>query len=156
MFYLQKIPYLRLLYFQYKNFTGKSDADISEENSVITDEKRYAQVLSSAIRKISEIAEGRNINVIIFYHPHLTLNKDGSVSDNTDTGYLKMFEDACNTAMGKNVFFVNMSDDFIRAYENNHILPHGFLNTAVGQGHLNKNGHSMIANRLVKQFIEKG
>jgi hypothetical protein len=50
--------------------------------------------------------------------------------------YLHLFKTAC----AKNdIYFVNMTDTFLQAYNEKHILPHGFWNTPAGAGHLNKN-----------------
>ena len=53
------------------------------------------------------------------------------------------------------IIFVDMTDDFVSLYEEQHILAHGFVNTGVGVGHLNRYGHEMIAKRLA-QIIEGG
>ena len=36
----------------------------------------------------------------------------------------------------------------IREYEKERKLPHGFMNTSPGTGHLNRTGHKLIAARL--------
>ncbi len=43
-----------------------------------------------------------------------------------------------------------MGARFLREYEENHLLPYGFANSAVGKGHLNRYGHAMIADELYK------
>jgi hypothetical protein len=156
MFYLQKMPYLRLLYSQYKSLTGKNnDADISEQKMAAFNEGQYSEVLYSALEGLSQTAIMYNVKIIIFYHPHFKLNYDGSISKNTDGKYLRIFE---NSYKFENVFFVNMANDFSKNYETNYVLPHGFLNTAVGEGHLNRHGHQVIAHALFKKInqIETG
>ena len=49
-----------------------------------------------------------------------------------------------------NIIFIDMSDDFLKMYEEENVLPNGFCNTAVGFGHLNKYGHTAIARRLAE------
>ena len=39
-------------------------------------------------------------------------------------------------------------DDFYKEYVDTHQLAHGFINTEVGEGHLNEIGHSLVAKRL--------
>jgi hypothetical protein len=53
------------------------------------------------------------------------------------------------------VLFVDMTGVFISAYNTRRDLPYGFLNTAVGVGHLNKNGHAIIAVELFKRIQEQ-
>lgn len=59
--------------------------------------------------------------------------------------YLTVFGDLCQE---QGILFLDMTDIFVQKYEENHILPHGFTNTHVGAGHLNKHGHEMIAKSL--------
>jgi hypothetical protein len=150
MFYLQKIPYLRLLYSQYKNITEKNnDADISEQTISTFNEKQYSKVLYSVMERLSQIAMTYNVKIMIFYHPHFILNYDGSISENTDSKYLRLFENSC---IFKNIIFVNMANNFVEEYETNYVLPHGFWNTAVGEGHLNRYGHQVIAGTLFRKI----
>ncbi len=41
-----------------------------------------------------------------------------------------------------------MNDDFREEFKDRHKLAHGFINTGIGEGHLNEIGHSLIARRL--------
>jgi hypothetical protein len=79
----------------------------------------------------------------------MVLNKDGSVSADTNNNYFIELKKACNN---NNIYFIDMTNIFMEAYKTNYILPHGFINTAVGVGHLNINGHRMIANELFKHI----
>jgi hypothetical protein len=49
---------------------------------------------------------------------------------------------------------MDMTGAFTEEYKRSHVLPHGFANTAVGAGHLNKNGHRIIAAELFRQIHE--
>lgn len=49
---------------------------------------------------------------------------------------------------------MDMTDEFKALYEEKHILAHGFVNTAVGRGHLNKYGHRVIAQTLAEKIKE--
>jgi hypothetical protein len=115
----------------------------------------YLQALNMVMQRLNQTSIDNNIKPIIFYHPHLSLNKDGSASANTDNEYLNAFKTAC---INNDIYFIDMTDTFIEEYQVNHILPYGFANTAVGAGHLNKNGHKIIANELFRRIneIEKG
>ena len=42
----------------------------------------------------------------------------------------------------------------VEEYENEAVLPYGFTNTSIGSGHLNKNGHAMIAESLYEIIKE--
>lgn len=149
LYYLQKIPYLRLLYYQYRNIRGQAEDDELVTISPSLDKDIYPQKLNAVFARLRQISEDNNVKLLIFYHPRMILNKDGSTSATTDSEYLDVFKNIC---AANGVSFVDMTDVFINAYNTRHILPHGFLNTAVGAGHLNKNGHAMIAAELYSRI----
>jgi lysophospholipase L1-like esterase len=69
----------------------------------------------------------------------------------TDKNKLRDFSRLCKE---HNITFIDMSDDFIAAYNKEKIVPYGFSNTIPGEGHLNKYGHEIIAERLSKTIDE--
>lgn len=66
---------------------------------------------------------------------------------NTDNLYLDCFASTCEDL---GIVFVDMTDSFKDLYATEHQLAHGFINTAVGSGHLNKYGHRVIAEKLAE------
>ena len=157
VFYLQKIPYLRLIYSQFKFHEDlvKRDEN-SKENTTIANADRYSHALESAIKKLSRISNEHGLNIIVFYHPQLHLNFDGTIQGITDIEYLLLLKKYC---AANNVFFINMFETFKKEYETIHKLPHGFSNTALGIGHLNVYGHEIIAKKLfevINNIEEKG
>ena len=104
-------------------------------------------MLHSFLSIICDDVEDTGITPIIMYHPSETLSEDGSVRYKTNIDDLKMFAKTCEDL---GIIFVDMTPDFERLYEEEHILAHGFINTAVGTGHLNKYGHKAIAERLAE------
>ena len=54
------------------------------------------------------------------------------------------------------ITFLDLTQDFLDAYESEHILPHGFVNTAAGEGHLNAEGHEIIARALYEIIQQEG
>jgi hypothetical protein len=154
MFFLQKIPYLRLLYSQYKHFVGNDEENEPKKSDTVFDKTTYTTILDTVMKKLYQVSIEHDIKIIIFYHPYLILDNNGSVSEDTVYEYLEIFKNAC---LGNDIIFLNMADCFFEEYNNNYILPHGFSNTVIGMGHLNKNGHRLIANRLFRKIniIEK-
>jgi hypothetical protein len=155
MFFLQKIPYLRLIYSQYKHFIGNGEDGEVKQNDFVPDKAKYARTLDIAMEKLHQISIEYGIKIITFYHPHFIFNNNGSIVEDSNYEYLQIFKNAC---FNNDLEFINMADSFIEAYNSRHILPHGFSNTAIGAGHLNKNGHKLIADELFRQIniIEKG
>jgi hypothetical protein len=149
---LSRIPYLRLLYGQLEKING-GDIEIlsAKVNAPQTDntEKLPANIeqLNVLTAKIRAISTENGVTPIIFYHPHLTINGDGTVTAKTDETDLKNFAAACEN---NGVCFVDLTDTFIDAYYNEHILPHGFFNTEISTGHLNADGHRMAAEQIAR------
>lgn len=109
-------------------------------------------VLFDFLRGAQKSIEQTNVKLIIFYHPKETLGIDGTVSYETDLELLRIFQDVCEE---NGILFVDMTSDFKMLYAKQHVLTHGFSNTAVGTGHLNQYGHQIIAEKLSLVIMEQ-
>ena len=76
---------------------------------------------------------------------------DGTINCNTDEEYLAIFEQVCSE---QGILFVDMTEELLKGYEEDHVLPHGFINTYVGSGHINAYGHRMVADKLLEVIQE--
>lgn len=135
----------------------KSYASILNKNNtketIKLDEKEetvYCKVLNNFLA-FARKSVPDEIPLIIFYHPSYTLQPDGSIKNNTDKWYQEIFAKACKN---NNIIFIDTDNDLQELYKTRHILPYGFINTAVGTGHLNKYGHEVIAKRLAKEIMK--
>lgn len=88
-------------------------------------------------------------DIIFVYHPRTIVTDDGM--EIYEDSYLDTMKDIC---ADNGIYFIDMSDVFTNNYEQNHIVPYGFMNTALGDGHLNKYGHKMIADEVYKLLEE--
>ena len=84
-------------------------------------------------------------SIIIFYHSDITLSEDGQIKNSTNPEKLNAFSRECSD---QDITFVNLTPVFQAHYQQTYELPCGFINTAVGVGHLNQTGHRMIADCL--------
>jgi hypothetical protein len=148
--FLKNILYIRLFLYQVKKFRDKANKDKLEGVDGFNKDE-YLKNITMVMQRLNQTTIENNTKLIIFYHPQLVLNKDGSASTNTDTEYLELFKTACGN---NGIYFMDMTGVFMEEYKSNHVLPHGFANTAVGTGHLNKNGHRIIAAELFRQINE--
>ena len=146
---LSKNQFLRLLYEQMKGFMRQSSengtvAPVSDQpvNAGLNGDK-LDQIFSS----LRTIALEYGIEIIIFYHPSTQLNTDGNLLLPDD---LEICQEFSNLCMKNDITFLDMTGRFQYEYETKHILPHGFINSSVGSGHINKYGHEMIADELYK------
>ena len=147
---LQKNPFLRLIYAQLKNFRGNTADDTAPPTSpetTIGNEENYCALFA----KLSDTVSDKGARLIIVYHPSLILNDDGTASANVDKELSEFFAACCEQ---NGIMFLDMSNRFLESYENEAKLPHGFANTSIGTGHLNKNGHAMIAESLYEIMKE--
>jgi hypothetical protein len=152
----QKLPYLRLVYRQMRFITGFHVTDMMKffqkkilplENKPI-DNREIENKLDVLMQRAAKICSDRDVGLMIVYHPHLIVQENGLVSVETPE-HTAILKNICEI---NNIRFINMADIFINEYYSNHTLPHGFLNTGIGVGHLNRNGHRLIANELYRQI----
>lgn len=147
---LQKSNYLRLVYKQLNSFL---DSSLKNDMTDRSKNKKNATIefYDALMNKIHNIAEKFEIEIILMYHPQLSLGDNGNVITNDDGNAIKLFEEACDN---NEIIFLNMTNAFVEKYNQEHILPHGFCNTSIGQGHLNKYGHLYIAEEVYKVIEE--
>lgn len=149
LFHLQKIPYLKLLYAQLKSWTNLNNNEPvvqANEESNSNNNKELINAYNQLIQHIYAVCNAHHVQPIIFYHPHLNVSDNGTASATLDAS-LELFQSACQT---NEVLFIDMTEDFINMYNEKNVLPHGFCNTAIGVGHLNKFGHEAISERLAE------
>lgn len=162
----KKIPAVKWLYKQLKdwinleNEEGFTESDTNEEDLAESEINidlpiEYHETINNFLKKVKDAVEDIDCHVIIFYHPHMVLKQDGKLIDATNSQYMEAFKSACDE---NGITFINMADEFQELYNEKHILSHGFFNTAVGSGHLNRYGHEIIARSLSEIILkyEKG
>lgn len=147
IYYLQLLPAFRPVYKQLENWAKLQNPVEGGGTTQVVGSlpEEYADTLHSFLSLISDTAKENNITPIIFYHPSEELNSDGKVTYNTDQIYFDCFASTCEDI---GIVFVDMTDSFKNLYATEHQLAHGFINTAIGSGHLNKYGHRVIAEKL--------
>lgn len=64
---------------------------------------------------------------------------------------VSVFADLCAE---NDIIFLDMSKRFEKEYKEHYAVPYGFSNTSVGEGHLNKSGHAMMANEIYRLIKE--
>ena len=139
-------PLLRALYRQYMNLTGEEHVELYADYIPEDTMGRYEEALMDAFAMLKAEADAHGVELIIYYHPHMTLSEDGStVTPATQQQCADVFTRACAE---NGITYLDLSEAFIEAYENEHVLPHGFNNTVAGTGHLNPGGHAQIAGLL--------
>lgn len=149
---LQKFPFLRLVYSQVMNFKNNNAlkntvtvANKPEMQKVAkTDNEKY-QLMNTLMEKSAQMCKEAGVELIIFYNCSLDIDNTGSFPERRDMDEVKAFEEICKN---NGIIFIDMYDSFKENYLENNKLPRGFSNTEIGEGHLNEEGHRVIANTL--------
>lgn len=142
--FLQKNPFIRLAYEQISSFVNNGNNE-NQTNNILFN----ADLTDYLLKYIKKICG--DTKVLILYHPTVDINKDGSLSVNSNKNDSSTFSDLC---FENDIYFVDMTDRYLYEYEENNIVPSGFINTKIGSGHINKYGHKMIAEELYKVIKE--
>lgn len=139
-YYIQKNPYIKLSYLQLKNYMQKDIVDVQ-----IYEGDCDTESLDAILDYVNEVAKEYDCKVILYYLPTLYLDEQGNVISNTSEELLDTFSGRCD-AYG--VKFVDMTAPYFSLYETEKKLPTGFSNTTVGYGHINRDGHRLLAEAL--------
>ena len=142
----QLLPLVRELHKQYLTYEESKKEPFSSD---ILDpsfwEEEYAGDFDSALDSLMDFIRSKtDKQVIILYHPAITLNEDGTMELLTN-GAESHYREICARY---DIDFIDMSDRFLKAYEEDGIIPYGFNNTTPGSGHINMAAHRMIAEEL--------
>ena len=106
-----------------------------------------SSALSYALHTLNEAVSLSGAKLIIVYHPFISLNKDGTMKIDDETEPVKMFSDLCEE---NGIYFISMTERFLNEYAKDSTIPYGFMNTSVAKGHLNENGHRMLADEVYR------
>lgn len=146
-----KNQFLRLSYIQVKKFAEKSIISDTSEKKPKSCAAINLELYDELLLKLSNTISKTDVKLIIVYHSNLEIDNKGRAFYSGDTELISSFADLCEK---NNILFLNATDRFIQHYDKTHILPHGFGNTSVGKGHLNKHGHKIIAQALYELIKE--
>lgn len=147
---MQKLPYLRLFYTQHFKGGGQAFGGTQESKAAET-EDNYLPALEQMLEIVAAECSEHQVQPIIVYNNSLLLREDGSAYTGTDTEKLENFRSICED---KGIVFIDICPRFLEVYESEHKLPYGFSNTSPGGGHINKVGHRIFAEEVVKTIRE--
>lgn len=141
---LQKNKFFRLVYTNFKTlFTAKNN----NLNNKLVYTQDVIDLTSNMLGIINTQSKKNNIIPIIVFHKPLNITNKDEDSDINNDENIKTFNELCNK---NNIIFVDMTPVFLKNYKNKKVFPYGFSNTTPNTGHLNKNGHRMIAEELYR------
>ena len=142
--YLPLTRELRKQYYTWKDSLETGTSDILDPEFW---EKEFAGEFPGALSELMKFIRSKtDKQVIILYHPAVSIERDGSMKLLTN-GAEPYYKEICPEY---DIDFVDMSDAFMKAYNEEYIVPRGFHNTTPGDGHVNRAAHRMMAEELYK------
>lgn len=137
--------------FQDAFFHGNQNNVNSTEKSPgggIKEEQIYCESLDKAFGILRDSYHGE---IIILNIPGIALSADGTIAINAGQ-YESTFQAVCKQ---NEIIYFNMGEIYQKEYDDKSLLPYGFSNTRPGSGHLNEEGHRMVADALYNLLIER-
>lgn len=145
-YYLLKFPLFTNMYNQAKLWLqGEEGAAINDEMPV-----GYRDVLYNFLSIVSNNAKEHGVVPMVLYIPAQYIVEDG-IEYGTDEDYLKIFAKVCQEL---DIVFIDTTRYADDLYNKEHVLIHGFANSELGKGHMNKYGHKMAA-EVIEEYIMK-
>ena len=152
-------PAIREMSLQYQTFMkSRSGMDLNvlrqeEDRQESSREKQdRLEAYRASMGETLEFMASTWPDTIIVLHPGAVIDEDGSLSiakEDTDD----IFEELC---LEYGISVIDMTDRFERAYEEDHTVPFGFMNTTMGSGHMNDAAHRMIADAVYEMLDDRG
>ena len=135
---------LSLLYLIY-DIQLKKLIDPAQEQEEKFGMVEYEEQLDKTMKMLRNDFEGP---IIVCYLPKVEIEDKLQMvyEDTTET-----FKECCEK---NNIIFVDPGDAFLDAYNKNFIVPYGFWNTSMGNGHLNIYGNKILAEVLLDKINE--
>lgn len=147
---LQLIPAFKPIYNQLELWMSQTENEVN--TSTVSEIKEVVwSEYENTLKQFLALATDEEITTIIFYQPAQSLNPDGTVMYETNDDFLNVFSKTCESL---GIVFVDMTKAFQNLYNTEYKLAHGFINTAIGAGHLNEAGHEVIARVLAETIME--
>lgn len=132
----------------WKNIGCFRDDTEEGDGSSLYHDSSYMGVMSDFLRYIGDIAKEHDTQLILLYHPaNYDVSETGGekLTFDDETYEWEIFQKLCEE---NDIVLVSTKDEYIRMYKEDHVVPNGFSNTRLGSGHINKYGHTAMANVL--------
>ena len=129
-----------------EDWASVSSFDKSEATVPVYDDAYWA-VVDEALMNASDFVHDKGLDFYILIHPSVSIDEIGNVKPIDNLKEIDAFEAICNR---HDIVLINPYDKFVEEYETEHKLPNGFINTAVGGGHMNEVGHRLSAEAAIE------
>lgn len=152
LYEIQKIPYIKLLYQQYKDYKGDG---LDARDFVVLEQTQGTNYntgkVAEVLNYIKAETDAHGVTAMIFYYPYLSLTEEGILETSANEEKIAIFQELCDQ---NGILFVDLTEAFLKEYEDNQRIVSGFSNTAECYGHLNRYGHRLIAEAIYEEIME--
>ena len=141
------IPVSATLIGQFRNWKSKDSTDVkTDDEKYLYDDSAYIETLKNFLHYVGDIAKNHDAKLILLYHPmNYDVDETGQLVFEDETYEWEILQTLCEE---NGIVLVSTKDEYIRMYNEDYVVPNGFVNTRLGSGHLNKYGHTAMANVL--------
>lgn len=122
----------------------KSTSEEKTEVDYLSEE--YRNIMFETVKVLRNSFSDR---IIVLFHPSVSLDETGEMI----LQYSESFEYFTAACEEYGIEIVDVGNSFLQKYHEEYIVPYGFLNTRMGEGHINKAGHEIIANELYEYLV---
>ena len=151
----QRIPYLRLIANQYQSMREQQIANSIARSTTPSepDYEAYERGFSAVAKKLGSIADEYGFTLIFLHHSIPTPDADHTFHSGHNSKNLEILQRCCSE---NGIILLDMCREFSDFHNSTSISPYGFANTCPGLGHLNANGHSIIAQKIYETVSQLG
>ena len=152
VFFLQKIPAIKVLFKQLsdKLSNDRKRAISSPSDSSDSNYSYVSLILNDVLSEKKNSCEKQNCSLIVAYTPPISITTSGTMERNDELEWVNQVKKCCDD---NGIVFLDCFDFFEYEYTKNYIVPYGFDNSKIAAGHLNENGHRILAS-VIAQYIE--
>ena len=95
---------------------------------------------------LEKFRQQTNHPIVFVYAPNIPKLKNGRIEfSDPDDSMINIFASEC---LNHDIGFINMADDFSIYHKKTGLFPRGFSNTKPAEGHLNAEGHQLVAKAI--------
>jgi lysophospholipase L1-like esterase len=124
------------------------DFSFGQSKKTLTDQ--HKKIIEWQLREL--VMKYKN-NFALLYTGVVPLINNGEMIEKEDDDVLATKNEIKKACDNFNIPFIDPTDEFLEFYHRSNQLPRGFDNSMPGSGHLNENGHKIIA-EIIYNFIK--
>lgn len=128
----------------------KSLKDLFKSNNVTYSVSPKTTIQRNDVQRLSYVLKKISGPVVVVYFPDPKINIGNDIANNTVRKLIKQ------ASINAGVTFVDLTKDFKSDFSLNNRLLNGFSNSKPGEGHLNKQGHILVAKKIISHLNSLG